>query len=81
METKKYAEVKMTEQMELLYKIAERAKFLADAPIDELRRCVSIGDNRSGIDGAARHRTRSDLLEEILVDEFLEDPLESTVGE
>lgn len=65
----------MTPQMELVYKIAERAKVLADEPINDLRRCVSSGDNRSGIDADSRHRTRGHLLEEILVDEFLDDPL------
>ena len=61
----------MTQENTLVYKIAERAKFLSDQPIDYLRRMVSIEDNLSGIDSCTRHRSRGDLLEEILIEEFL----------
>ena len=57
---------------DLVYKIAERVKILIDEPIDYLRRTVSTGNSCSGIDPETRYRTKGDLVEEIITEEFLE---------
>ncbi len=62
----------MNERTELVYALALRARVLAGQPIDYLRRSVSVGDNVSGLDADTRYRNRGDLMEEILVEEFLD---------
>lgn len=71
----------MEKEKELVYKIAEQVKFLVDEPIDALRRKVSVGDNRSGIDPDTRHRTKGDIIEEIIIEDFIEDELELAISE
>lgn len=54
----------------LMYSMASRAQVLADRPLLELRLAVATADTVGGAKAETRHRSRGDLMEEILIEEF-----------
>lgn len=59
---------------DLVFKIAERAKILANKPINDLRAHLPSNQiTRAGVVAEYRHLSRGDLVEEILIDEFIEE--------
>lgn len=64
-----WKELTMTAR-ELMYEIAARAKYLADARLNDLRIAVGTCDTPAASIREHRHRTRGDIIEEILIDEF-----------
>jgi len=58
---------------DLVYKIAERTKELANKPIDELRLNLGTADFKTPAIAERRYSNRGELIEEILCNEFLEE--------
>lgn len=62
--------------VELLYKVAERAKALAEERIDMLRIHVGTQDTPAASIFEMRHRRRGEMIEEILTEEFEKDAMD-----
>jgi hypothetical protein len=58
---------------DLVYKIAARAKDLANQKMPELRYANGTTDTFSGAQRECAHQSRGELIEEILLEEFLEE--------
>ena len=60
---------------DVVYAIAERAKVLANQKIDELRRSVASQEAHTehAMWSESRHKSRGDMVEEILLEEFIEE--------
>lgn len=58
---------------DLIYAIAARVKVLADQPLPELRYSVGTADTYWGAQRENAHKTRGELIEEILEEEFLKE--------
>lgn len=57
---------------DLVYKVAERARELANEPINMLRLAVGTSDFRTAAIKESKHLSRGELIEEILTEEFIE---------
>jgi hypothetical protein len=58
---------------DLLYAVAARAKVLAEDKVDNLRASVETAqETRAAAIAENRHKTKGDLIEEILIEEFEE---------
>jgi hypothetical protein len=66
---------------DIIYEVAARAKELADKPIMELRIAVATENFLTGILRETKGRSRGDLMEEILTDEFVEEFPRDVVGD
>jgi hypothetical protein len=58
---------------DLVYKIAERAKVLSSISIDALRRVFGTADSLHAVRKETIGMSRGDLIEEVLLDEFIEE--------
>ena len=58
---------------DLVYKVAARAKDLANQKMPELRYANGTADTWSGAQREGAHKSRGELVEEILLEEFLEE--------
>jgi hypothetical protein len=56
--------------IDLMYKMAERARILSEKQIDALRLEVATAETWGGVLRETRGKTRGALIEEILTDEF-----------
>jgi hypothetical protein len=67
--------MKHTDSNSLVYAIAERAKELGDSTMYELRLCLAEGDSmtRSSVYRELRGMTRGQLIEDVLLEEFVEE--------
>ena len=58
---------------DLVYKIAKRARELADQSLPELRYAVGTTDTWAGAQRDSSHLKRGELIEDILTEEFIEE--------
>lgn len=56
---------------DLVYKVSARARELANRPMPELRYAAGTADTWSGAQREHRFKKRGDLVEDILVEEFI----------
>ena len=65
-------QIKKETRNSLIGDIAARAKFLADQKVDYLRRSVATENSNTdhAVWSESRHRTKGDMIEEILMEEF-----------
>lgn len=63
----------MENENDLVYAVAVRVKALANATLPALRFQVGEADTWHGAQREGRGKTRGDLIEEILIEEFVRD--------